>query len=79
MSRVKKAPISKPATVDTALSTSADAVEEKEKVFNKLLLEDAVPNCPICGKVLHTQNVLCSFKFLNVFKVYLRINKIVTL
>lgn len=29
---------------------------EKEKKFTQLMIEDAVPNCPICGKVFHTIN-----------------------
>lgn len=33
------------------------SIEEKMKKYNENLLSTAVPNCPICGKVLHSLSV----------------------
>ena len=46
--------------------------EEKQKKFTELMLKDAVPNCPICGKVFHSLNVfyfLFYFSFNFTFKI----------
>ena len=47
--------------------------EEKQKKFTELLLKDAVPNCPICGKVFHSLNV---FYFYFSFYFTIKINTI---
>ena len=36
---------------------SSQNAEERQKRLNENLLRDAVPNCPICGKVLQNMNV----------------------
>ncbi len=44
--------------------------EEKQKKFTELMLKDAVPNCPICGKVFHSLNVfLFHLSFYFTFKI----------
>lgn len=42
-----------PPAVDSAKPNEAD----KQKKFTQLMIEDAVPNCPICGKEFRTLNV----------------------
>lgn len=46
--------------------------ESKQKKMSESLLKDAVPNCPICGKVLHTFNVF-------IFNLLEKFNKLVLL
>ncbi|CAF0958041.1 unnamed protein product [Brachionus calyciflorus] len=43
--------------VDSTPEQSSIDHEEKHKKLNESLLKDAVPNCPICGKVLHNFNI----------------------
>jgi hypothetical protein len=44
-------------TPQTSSSTNDEAVTNQPKPTTDIL-KDAVPNCPICGKILHTMNVL---------------------
>jgi len=49
-------------TLTPKASTTLDEnAEERQKRLNENLLRDAVPNCPICGKVLQNMNVFIIF------------------
>ena len=69
--------VAEASTVDNHLETSqksesSENAEQRQKRLNENLLRDAVPNCPICGKVLHTMIVfilLLFFRSANVVKI----------
>ena len=62
----KEADASVASTSNSTLTPKASTIldenaEERQKRLNENLLRDAVPNCPICGKVLQNMNVFIIF------------------
>jgi hypothetical protein len=43
---------------------SSNSANNIIKLQNQLILKDIIPNCPICGKILHSLNVYNSIIFL---------------
>jgi hypothetical protein len=64
-------------TAEPAIVSKADPVvspadpvvtmsqEEKMKKYNETLLKDAVPNCPICGKILTSHSVIILISYIH--------------
>lgn len=53
--------LKKTASVEKSVTKGTEGASSSKKAAPELNIEDAVPNCPICGKVFQTHNVEINF------------------